>query len=242
MAERVWDRFLTDRDKARLAERTRRPKGFGERPALLCIDLYRSVFGDRPQPLMEAVEEWPGSCGLEAWEAIPHVQALQRSARELGIPVIHTTGLPKEESGIAGVAAAHRTTASEGSGQLHKGADMYAIIPEVAPLPGEVVIKKSSPSPFFGTPLIGYLIEHAIDTLIVVGESTSGCVHTTVVDGHTHRFRMVVAEEGVFDREEASHAMNLYDMHAKSAEVLPVTDVLAWMAEWGETHSAAGSA
>jgi maleamate amidohydrolase len=224
MAERAWDRFLTDRDKTRLAARIRRPKGFGDRPALLCIDPYRSVFCDPPPPLMEATEEWSGTCGLEAWD--PHVQALQRSARELGIPVIHTTGLPKEESGIAGVAAAHCTTAPEGSGQLHKGADTYAIIPEVAPMPGEVVIKKSSPSPFFGTPLVGYLIEHAIDTLIVVGESTSGCVRTTVVDGHTHQFRMVVAEEGVFDREEASHAMNLYDMHAKSGEVLPVKDVL----------------
>jgi maleamate amidohydrolase len=239
MTERVWDRFLTERDKARLAARSRRPKaGFGARPALLCIDLYRSVFGDRPQPLIEAIEEWPGTCGLEAWEAIPHVQALQRSARELGIPVIHTTGLPKEESGISGVAAAHKSMDRESSEPLHKGPDLYAIIPEVAPMPGEVVIKKSSPSPFFGTPLVGYLVEHGIDTLIVVGESTSGCVRTTVVDGHTHRFRMVVAEEGVFDREEASHAMNLYDMHAKSADVLPVYEVLAWMATWGETRPA----
>jgi len=237
MAERVWDRFLTNRDKARLAARSRRSKaGFGERPAVLCIDLYRSVFGDRPQPLMEAIGQWPGTCGLEAWEAIPHVQALQQSARELGIPVIHTTGLPKEESGISGVAAAHRATEGDGSEPLHKGSELYSIIPEVTPLSGEVVIKKSSPSPFFGTPLVGYLVEQAIDTLIVVGESTSGCVRATVVDGHSHRFRMIVAEEGVFDREEASHAMNLYDMHAKSADVLPVQEVLAWMANWGETR------
>ena len=238
MAERIWDRFLTERDKARLATRERRQKGFGNRPALLCIDLYRSVFGDRPQPLLEAIEQWPGSCGLEAWEAIPHVQALQRNARNLGIPVIHTTGLTKDESGVASFSAAHRTSAPAGAGPLHKGADAYEIIPEVGPEAGEVVIKKSSPSPFFGTPLLGHLIEHAIDTLIVVGESTSGCVRSTVVDGHTHRYRMIVAEEGVFDREEASHAMNLYDMNAKSADVLPVQEVLSWMAQWGESHGA----
>ena len=241
MTERVWDRFLTDRDQARLAQRGRRPKGFGERPALLSIDLYRWVFGDRPQPLLEAIETWPGSCGLEAWAAIPHIQALQRSARELGIPLIHTTGLAKEESGVSGVASAHRTADSNAddgrSGPLHKGADMYEIIPELAPLPGDVLLKKPSPSPFFGTPLIGHLIEHEIDTLIVVGASTSGCVRNTVTDGHTYRFRVVVAEEGVFDREEASHAMNLFDMHMKSADVLPVDEVLSWMAEWGETHS-----
>ena len=238
MAERIWDRYLTDRDRERLATRTQRTRGFGDRPALLCIDFYRWVFGDRPQPLMEAIEEWPGTCGLEAWEAIPHAQALQRTAREFGIPVIHTTGLTKGESGVSGVSAAHRTGADTGSGPLHKGADAYEIIPELAPLPGEVVLRKSSPSPFFGTPLIGHLIELGIDTLIVAGESTSGCVRGTVVDGNTNRYRMVVAEEAVFDREEAPHAMNLYDMNAKSADVLPVSDILAWMVQWGETHAA----
>jgi hypothetical protein len=67
MAERVWHRFLTGRDKARLAARTRRAKEFGDRPTLLCIDLYRSVFCERPQPLMEAIEEWTETCGHEAW-------------------------------------------------------------------------------------------------------------------------------------------------------------------------------
>jgi maleamate amidohydrolase len=149
--------------------------------------------------------------------------------------------LAKEESGVAGFSSARRSAADasdDGGGlPLHKPADMYTIIPELAPEPGEVLLKKSSPSPFFGTPLLGHLIEHGIDTLIVVGESTSGCVRSTVVDGHTHRFRMVVAEEGVFDREEASHAMNLYDMHMKSANVMPVAEVLSLMSQWGESNS-----
>ena len=67
MAERVWDRFLTDRDEARLAARTRRAKGFGDWPAVLCMDFYRFVVCDRPRPLMKEIEEWSGTCKLEAW-------------------------------------------------------------------------------------------------------------------------------------------------------------------------------
>ena len=63
MAERVWDHFLTEQDKATLVNKPPRPIGFGERPALLLIDLYRWVFGDKPQPVVEAIKTWPGSCG-----------------------------------------------------------------------------------------------------------------------------------------------------------------------------------
>src|SRR5580692_10120405 len=64
---RLWDAFLTPQDKAASATRGDRRFGFGERPALLMIDLYRWVFGDRPQPLLEAMQDWPGTCGLAGW-------------------------------------------------------------------------------------------------------------------------------------------------------------------------------
>src|SRR4051812_39817106 len=85
--ERVWDRYLTEQDRAHVARRPRAGKGFGQRPALLFIDLYRSVYGDEPQPLLEAVDTWPSTCGLPAWEAIPHLQRLLAGARAAGIPV-----------------------------------------------------------------------------------------------------------------------------------------------------------
>ena len=93
MAERVWERFLTEQDKATLVRKADRRVGFGERPALLLIDLYRWVFGDKPEPVTEAIKTWPGSCGLAGWDAIPHIQKLLAKAREVGIPVIHVTGL-----------------------------------------------------------------------------------------------------------------------------------------------------
>ena len=70
MPERVWDRFLTEQDHAHLAMGAHRRIGFGNRPALLLVDLYRWVFGDKPEPLLEAINTWPSSCGLAAWEAI----------------------------------------------------------------------------------------------------------------------------------------------------------------------------
>jgi maleamate amidohydrolase len=68
-----------------------------------------------------------------------------------------------------------------------------------------------------------------VDTLIVAGESTSGCVRASVVDGCTNGYRMIVAEECVFDRHEATHAINLFDMHQKYADVLALAEILKWL-------------
>jgi nicotinamidase-related amidase len=239
MTERVWDRFLTERDRAHLARRSRRRLSWGERPGLLLIDLYRWVFGDRPQPILEAVEDWPSSCGLEAWEALPHIQQLLGAAREAGIPVIHVTGL--EGPGAPTPRGAVREGFSESSGTDPAALDRFRrrfdIVDEVAPIEGEVVIRKSSPSAFWGTPLTGELTFRGIDTLIVAGESTSGCVRASVVDGCTNRYRMVVVEECVFDRHEAAHAMNLFDLNQKYADVVPLADALAYLQRWKAERS-----
>lgn len=98
---------------------------------------------------------------------------------------------------------------------------------EVAPAEGEYVIRKSAPSAFWGTPLVGLLQSLQVDTLVVAGETTSGCVRAATVDGATHRFNMFVAEDCVFDRHEASHAMNLFDMNQKYATVLDAKSIIA---------------
>src|SRR5205807_3454834 len=108
----------------------------------------------------------------------------------------------------------------------------YDIVEQAAPIPGEVVLPKSAPSAFWGTPLVAQLNRMGIDTLIVGGESTSGCVRASVVDGTTYRFRMIVAEECSYDRHEACHAINLFDMHQKYADVLPTAEVIQWMRDW----------
>ena len=235
MGERVWDRFLTEQDRAHLAIKPPRPIGFGKKPALLLIDLYRWVFGDKPEPILEAIENWPGSCGMAGWNAIPHIQTLLRTAREVRIPIIHVTGLAGagvEEWGFRRDGDRSKLTAADQERRRRK----FDIIGEVEPLPGEAVLRKTSPSAFWGTPLVGHLNQLGIDTVIACGESTSGCVRASVVDGTTYRFRMVVAEECVFDRHEACHAINLFDMNQKYADVLPLSEVVQYMRAWRAEH------
>jgi nicotinamidase-related amidase len=235
MPKQVWDGFLTEQDQAHLAMVEHRRIGFGERPALLLIDLYRWVFGDEPEPLLEAVTTWPGSCGLAAWDAIPHLQTLLKAARDAGIPIVHTTGLD-QDSGVEGWNRHDSPPPIVGANLSREAMDRrrhrYDIIDEVAPLPGEAVLRKASPSAFWGTPLAGHLNYLGVDTIITCGESTSGCVRASVVDGCTYRHRMIVVEECVFDRHEAAHAINLFDMNQKYADVLPLAEVLEYLAAW----------
>ena len=232
MSNRVWDSYLTEQDKAHLAMSQHRRIGFGERPALLLIDLYRWVFGDEPEPLLEGIKRWPGYCGPAAWNAIPHVQTLLKSARDAGIPVVHMTGL--DHSGVDGWSARREVQQQAEPSPEARGRRKrrYDIIDEVAPADGEAVLRKSSPSAFWGTPLVGHLNQLGVDTIIACGESTSGCVRASVVDGCTNRYRMIVVEECVFDRHEATHAINLFDMNQKYADVLPLAEVLEYLAAW----------
>src|SRR5215813_9638639 len=232
MAERVWERFLTEQDRAHLAIRPGRRRGFGEKPALLLIDLYRWVYGDSPEPILEAIKKWPSHCGMDGWNAIPKIQKLLAKARAAGIPIVHTTGL--DGAGVA--PRSHRREAELEADKDPEAQDRlrrrYDIIAEVKPLAGEAVLRKASPSAFWGTPLIGHLNFLHVDTIITCGESTSGCVRASVVDGCTYRFRMVVVEECVFDRHQATHAMNLFDMNQKYADVLPLQEALDFLDAW----------
>ena len=227
MSERVWDRFLTDQDRAHLAMRGPRRIGFGEHPALLLIDLYRWVFGDQPEPLLEAVKTWLGSCGLAGWQTIPHLQTLLQAAREARLPIVHLTGL-EDHCGVAGWSAGWNASppADLSPDARERQKRRWDIIDEVAPLPGEAVLRKSSPSAFWGTPLVGRLQRLGVDTIITCGEGAS------VVDGCAYRYRMIVVEECVFDRHEATHAINLFDMHQKYADVVSLTEVLEYLAAW----------
>ncbi|WFE73652.1 isochorismatase family protein [Roseinatronobacter sp. S2] len=210
-----WGKFLSERDQQhdKLWGKTE-PSGFGEKPALLLIDMYYSVVGLERQPIFESMKTWPGSMGLEGWAAIDMTVPLLEAAREYGIPVIHIKGL---QSGIKPWIHRKRGPSKLSAEMQQRGSE---IVDELKPVAGEVVIEKTAPSAFQGTPLAFHLTALGIDTLICCGESTSGCVRASVVDGATHRYRMGVVSECVYDRTEASHFMNLYDMHQKYADVV----------------------
>lgn len=227
--ERIWDRYLSERDRSALAARPRRDRvPFGSRPAVLSIDNYRAVAGDQPMELLEMISTWPQGMGRTAWEALEQIALLLRAAREAGVPCLHVTGLSEEESGVPHRSGSKNTDPTPEGMARH--ARRFEIMPQAAPAIGEVVLKKTAPSAFFGTPLMAALNGMDVDTLIVVGESTSGCVRATVADAKAYRFTVVVVEECVYDRYEAPHAINLFDMDLKYATVLPLSDVVAWLA------------
>jgi len=233
MTTRVWDAFLTEQDKAHLAASapTRR-RGFGRNAAVLSVDNYRKALGDKPEPLLESIRTWPASTGLAGWDAAARISELLSLARAVDIPVIHLTGLAEEESGIPAWAAklgGRHGLNGRDANELDRHKRRFDLIDQAAPRPGEVVLKKTAPSGFFGTPLLAYLISERIDTLIVCGESVSGCVRATVTDGCANRLHMIVVEECVYDRHEASRAMNLFDIDQKYGDVLSLAEVAEWI-------------
>jgi nicotinamidase-related amidase len=232
--ERVWDRYLTRQDRAALEEAYH--KAPGERPVLLMIDFNRWAFGDRREPLLESIKRWPGSCGEAGWDSLPHVQRVLAAARSAGIPVVHTS----QSEAIPGWRDRPPQYGVSDPEMAARRRHRYDIIDEVAPIAGEVTFWKTAPSAFNQTPLLHHLRGLDADTLIVCGESTSGCVRATVVDGKSYRYPILIPEECVFDRHEAPHAVNLFDMEQKYAHVQPVEDVLAYIEGIGAARGGAG--
>jgi maleamate amidohydrolase len=229
MTEPIWNQFLTERDKAVFAAGGFGARaGFGKRPALLVIDVNWAFCGERPEPILEAIKRWHTSCGEEAWTALEYIKRLIDRAHAKGLPVIYTTGERRADNWDGGSWRWKSTRGDEAASTFNPGIDGNEIVAMIAPGPKDIVIKKQKPSGFFGTPLASFLTLLGCDSVIVVGTTTSGCVRATAVDAFSHNYRVVLAEEGCFDRSQASHALSLCDMHAKYADVLPTAEVLAY--------------
>lgn len=225
-----WEKFLTERDHQHLASWGKRvPDALGLRPALLVIDVYYTSVGHIRQELLESVKDWPMSCGLDGWLAIDKMKLLIAAARDAAVPVIYVRGLPGYPSDPTRVAERGQRGGNISKLPRHIKDMANEIVSEIAPLKGDFIVGKAAPSSFSGTPLLQYLQMHKIDTIIACGESTSGCVRASVVDAATNRFRVGVVEECCYDRTEASHWMNLFDMHQKYAEVMKLDSVTSYL-------------
>jgi nicotinamidase-related amidase len=228
VAERIWDKFLTERDKQVFqAAGFAQPQGFGKRPAILIIDVNYNFCGDRPEPILESIKRWPTSCGEDAWAAIPHIQTLLGAARAKRLPVIYTTGGFRADGWDYGSWLWKHNRLKETRPQPKRNLDGEAIVEEIAPQPEDIVIPKLKPSAFHGTPLRSFLSLLGADSVIVCGTTTSGCVRATVIDAFSENYRVTIAEEGCFDRAQSSHAINLLDMNAKYADVRPAAEIAA---------------
>jgi maleamate amidohydrolase len=212
MSEPIWNKFLTERDKAVFKSSGYGARGgFGKRPALLIIDVNYAFCDERPMPILESIKRWRNSCGEDAWVAMPYLKALIDKARAKGIPVIYTTGVRREDNWDSGSWTWKNGRSDE----------------DMTSKPATNVELKQKPSGFFGTNMASYLTLLGCDSVIVTGTTTSGCVRATVLDAFSLNYRIALAEEGCFDRSQASHAINLCDMNAKYADVVKTSEVLA---------------
>lgn len=190
--------------------------GFGEHPAILNVDMtymfvdpeYPATYGDM-RPMYQAVT------------------TLTQVAREARVPLFYSRRDDRNHPIRRGIWNQKLGTATTDVYTVDKRADEWP--PEIAPRPEDVIIYKNKPSPFFGTPLASFLTYAGIDTLIVVGISTSGCVRAAVEDSFSYNFRTIVPEECVGDRCHSSQRVNLFDMDMKFADVVRLEEVLAYL-------------
>jgi nicotinamidase-related amidase len=226
---RVWDDLLSplDREVYKNAGYGQRGGG-GARPAVLVIDITFEFTGLQPEPILESIKRFPNSCGSVAWESMERIATLLERARALGLPVFYTKAMDEANTVTRGSWGWKKSTDS-----IQMAADEWqlanTIPPIIAPAEGETVIQKTKPSAFFGTPLASYLVELGVDTLLVTGTTTSGCVRASVIDAFSYNFRTMVIEDCVFDRGDAPHRLNLFDMQAKYADVVPLEQVFAYL-------------
>jgi maleamate amidohydrolase len=183
--------------------------GWGDRPALVLIDMMRAYFTSGS----------PFDLGSPA--AVEGCAALLSAARAAGIPVLHTR-------------VRYNADLSDGGLFVRKvpalavlASDLGEFVDELEPAPGEVVVVKQYASAFFGTSLAATLTAKGIDTTVIAGVSTSGCVRASATDAMQHGFRPVVAADACGDRTAAVHDANLFDLQAKYADVTTVAEVVA---------------
>lgn len=185
--------------------------GFGKRPAILVIDFVRA-YTTQSSPLYAPA----------VIDAVRETTDLLKAARRAKLPVIFTR-VEYHPSGVDGgifvrkVPALRMLVAGEPMGELH---------PDLQVQPDELVLVKNYASAFFGTTLAATLTAQGVDTVVITGCSTSGCVRASAVDAMQHGFRVVVPRECVGDRHPAPHEANLFDINAKYGDVLPLAEVL----------------
>jgi maleamate amidohydrolase len=199
------------------------PLEFGKSPALLIIDVVGSFAAAAGTDIFDAIKEYRTSCGDAGVEALHRIAQLLEIARGNGVPVVYTKGnvVDKYHSGDS-----VKGTRPDQVEHIYG----VPIVAEIAPLETEYVVEKAKASAFFGTPLSSYFQRNGVDTLIVCGTSTSGCVRASVTEAFSHGYRVFVVEECVFDRSELSHAVNLFEMNAKYASVIPYDAAAGYVA------------
>ncbi|MEA2988128.1 MAG: maleamate amidohydrolase [Alphaproteobacteria bacterium] len=217
--DHCWKDVVPEAD-LKLYSGWRRETGVGPRPALLAIDLYDLAYRGGPLPPIEINDKYPNSCGIFAHRAIAPTKALIAAARGAGIPIFFCTQETRPNNRPRGAVSTR-------SRRVPPAPDGYAIYREFLVEPSDILITKQRASIFQSTPLSSHLTLLDVSSVIVCGESTSGCVRASVVDAHSAGFHVTVAEECTYDRAELTHKVNLFDMHHKYADVMHTDEIVA---------------
>jgi nicotinamidase-related amidase len=196
--------------------------GFGTKLAVVNVDFQQAY--TRP-------DLFPATAYVTHPDQIAHVNAISEAARGAGMPVVWTRVAYKPDAGDAGVWGS-RTDTPDSLQNIKYESERHRFDPRCAiDQAVDLVYTKRMPSAFFEAPLASYLVFHKIDTVVVTGGSTSGCVRATAVDALSHGYRTIVPEECVADKHESYHFANLTDLQLKYADVVAVAEVKAWLAE-----------
>ncbi len=216
----VWDDIITEFDKEVYRKSGHRidsrvgTKDFSNNVALVIIDVTHAFVGDKSEPILKSIERFPLSCGEHGWQAVNQIASMLPLAREKRIPIVYSVGdrsLPRKWN--------RRNPRAK---EIRENKIGNNIIQEIAPMAGDIIIRKFGPSLFLQTPLINVLTPLRVDTLLMCGGVTSGCVRASVVDAASYGFTVGVIEECTFDRGEVSHKVNLSDMNAEYASVISI--------------------
>ena len=199
------------------ANPARRGFGFGARAAVVNVDFQQAY--TRP-------DLFPVSAYVTDPDQIAHVNRISDAAREAGLPVVWTRVCYKPDGGDAGIWGT-RTDPPDSLQNIRMGSDRHAFDPRVRiDCDVDLVFDKRMPSAFHETPLQSYLIWHRVDTVIITGGSTSGCVRATAVDSLSRGYRTIVPVECVADKHESYHFANLTDLLLKYADVVSAAEVI----------------
>lgn len=220
---RPWEEIIPEQDRQIYAQAGYgKRQEIGEKAGLLVIDVVESFTGSKPEKISDSIKEYKTSCGEEAWKALPHIKTLLDCFRHKELTVVYTTGDPMSKVFSGNSTKGSLYNKAEETIRLHS-----TKIPDiVAPLDTEYVLKKSKASVFYATPLSSYFRRMGVDSLFVVGTTTSGCIRSSVVDAYSSGFKVFVIEECCFDRSTFSHLVNLFEMNQKYADVITLNAAL----------------
>jgi nicotinamidase-related amidase len=212
------DKTARELFEAVMANPARNKFGFGEKLAIVNVDLQQAY--TRLDLFKTAYETDP--------RQIEYINTISRLARAAGMPVIWSRVAYKEDAADAGVWGT-RTDTPDSLQNIKYDSERHAYDPRCDIQEGDLTFTKRMPSAFFETPLASYLVWHKVDTVVVTGGSTSGCVRATAVEALSHGYRTIVPIETCADKHESYHFANLTDLQLKYADVEPVQSVIDWL-------------